>query len=200
MRKQIQLCLKLVAFFTLLIALLSSVAWPISYTWTIDIGHNKGWPHRISGSEVASITSKARSFFLHLTDGKLITWMYGQDFLPGKYHTGAATVTPPEGWNIHVSLRGVDRSTYQWHLEAVAQTSADRSFWSSLSLPKLVLFSWLTVLSLWAINRTINFFYRDLRLQTNLCLHCGYNLTGVESDKCPECGAERPLVTVSSQA
>ncbi|MEM9418723.1 MAG: hypothetical protein AAGA25_06640 [Planctomycetota bacterium] len=40
---------------------------------------------------------------------------------------------------------------------------------------------------------------RRIRLQTNLCLHCGQNLTGVKNDKCPECGADRPLVTVSSQ-
>ena len=40
-------------------------------------------------------------------------------------------------------------------------------------------------------------FRGNLRLRSNLCLHCGYHLINIDSETCPECGAVRPLVTVS---
>ena len=38
----------------------------------------------------------------------------------------------------------------------------------------------------------------EVRVQTGYCLQCGHNIAGSESDRCPECGAPRPLVTLSS--
>ena len=66
-------------------------------------------------------------------------------------------------------------------------------------LPAPLVGSALMIISLWWLAPAIKLWFRR-RVRTNLCLHCGYNLTGVESDICPECGADRPLVTVSSQA
>ncbi len=40
--------------------------------------------------------------------------------------------------------------------------------------------------------------WRETRLRSNTCLHCGHLLIDVDSDECPQCGAVRPLVTVSS--
>ena len=64
--------------------------------------------------------------------------------------------------------------------------------WIAAIPPLLLGTAWLVECVIFPIRN------RRLRMQTNLCLHCGYNLTGVESDKCPECGADRPLVTLSS--
>lgn len=41
---------------------------------------------------------------------------------------------------------------------------------------------------------------RRYRIQSNLCLHCGYKLKGVEGDYCPECGAKRPVFTFARRA
>lgn len=52
--------------------------------------------------------------------------------------------------------------------------------------------------SLWLIFKTKRLLRRDLRVQTGYCLNCGFNLTAAEDDICPECGAARPLVTLST--
>ncbi|MEM9883011.1 MAG: hypothetical protein AAF800_08855 [Planctomycetota bacterium] len=57
-----------------------------------------------------------------------------------------------------------------------------------ISLAGLIVFGFGRVLPTWR---------RRTRLQTGLCLHCNYNLAGVEADACPECGAKRPMATIA---
>ncbi|HPF40615.1 MAG TPA: hypothetical protein P5081_16080 [Phycisphaerae bacterium] len=58
--------------------------------------------------------------------------------------------------------------------------SADAAWFTSLSAPYPLL-----VLALWYRRR------RRRRAMRHHCVQCEYDLTGVESDRCPECGTAR---------
>jgi len=58
-----------------------------------------------------------------------------------------------------------------------------------------IVFFLLAVPAIYLFRRRLR---RKHRLQSGLCLYCGYNLHGITSDTCPECGQARAMVTVQS--
>lgn len=75
-------------------------------------------------------------------------------------------------------------------------TSIYKTYWLdfSIPLPYLAAFFILISLPFWLPL----LFHRNrkrYREKSGLCLHCGYDLRKTTADKCPECGADRPLVT-----
>ena len=60
----------------------------------------------------------------------------------------------------------------------------------TLLAPILLLFAFLLAFA--PIRRKLQ---KRYRVKSGLCLHCGYNLAGVEGEHCPECGADRSMVT-----
>ena len=52
-------------------------------------------------------------------------------------------------------------------------------------------------LFLWGTRATILRFFRR-RVRSRYCLHCGHHFSDPAIESCPDCGALRPLVTVSS--
>jgi hypothetical protein len=55
----------------------------------------------------------------------------------------------------------------------------------------------LLLLGVWWLVPTLKLFFRPTRVYSNHCLHCGAHLREVAGEVCPDCGAERPRVTIS---
>ncbi len=93
-------------------------------------------------------------------------------------------LAPPPGW----TAWRIPQSASLWRPEAVP-FRPPRLYWKSgafeLQLPLWILF-------VIAASATVVLWWRDRPIPPGHCQHCGYNLTGNVSGRCPECGQAVP--------
>ena len=130
---------------------------------------------------------------------------YLQDRLNGKFGPGWPEVAGSAGF---IDPRLPHRNAFptgDWFAYAAdfsGQPNSDQPLSVSASrlsvvLPAPLVGLLLLVPPLLVLTRLIREMWQT-KLRSNTCLHCGHLLIDVDSDECPQCGAVRPLVTVSS--
>lgn len=75
--------------------------------------------------------------------------------------------------------------------------ATDSSFGTeSIRVPTWMLVVVFSLLPLWRESRR---YAKRRRSRANLCIECGYNLTGNTSGTCPECGTKVPVTSIASR-
>ena len=90
-----------------------------------------------------------------------------------------------------LKIAGHQYLTQQQVNDAIPTVVAVDAYWMGSGLVGLAIL----LLIVGLIRRLL---WQETKLRSNTCLHCGHLLIDVDSDECPQCGAVRPLVTVSS--
>ena len=108
-------------------------------------------------------------------------------------HPQSADTSPPT-----LSADGYFMWRFGWATSAAITPPPHHHAWRvTLDLLPWAIGAAIIGLCLWGVRATVVRFFRR-RVRSRYCLHCGHHFSDPAIATCPDCGAIRPLVTVSS--
>jgi len=197
MRRLLRWLTNLVCVVCLLLGLACLIAWPVSYWREVEVNYERiysvpestEWGHIYRGYSTGGAAARGRLRFGYVDTGDA-THKHIRDQI------ASFEVVSNFHWNIIASedLGGQP----PWF--RISQGNPSLPITEVRIVLPLPFIAALLVIPI--LLRQAFFFLKRLRrrhrLQSGLCLYCGYNLHGITSDTCPECGQARAMVTVQS--